>query len=73
MWSKNYWMGLLENALGAASAAALGVVGTDVVFNAITADFASIGGVALGGALVSILKSLAVRDVGAVDSPSVTR
>lgn len=65
MWSKAFWKAAAERAVKTAAQAPLTawLVG-DVTINALEVDWTTAGGLALGGAVVSILTSLASMTVG---------
>lgn len=72
MFTKKFWKRTSERAVktaGQAGALALVAVGTDQV-NALTADWLTVLGFALGGAALSVLTSLASLRVGPGDDPS---
>lgn len=59
MFTKKFWKAAAERAIKTAAQATITAyfVG-DVAFNALEADWANMGGIALGGALLSLLTSL---------------
>jgi hypothetical protein len=57
--SPQFWASSFETAIRTAAAAALGVIGADQL-TALDVDWATIGGVALLAAIVSLLTSVAV-------------
>lgn len=61
-----------ERAVRAAAASALLVVGADQV-DALTLSWQTVGGFAAGGAVLSVLGSLAAAPIGAKGSPAITR
>lgn len=71
MFTRTFWRKTAERAAKSAGQSALLAVGADKV-NALDADWATIAGFALGGAVLSILTSLASLRVGPADDPSVT-
>jgi F0F1-type ATP synthase epsilon subunit len=58
--SPQFWVSSLETAIRTAAAAALGVIGADQLITALDVDWATVGGVALLAAIVSVLTSVAV-------------
>lgn len=58
MWTRNFWKATAERAVSTAAQAAILVVGADQ-FNVISVDWPTVGGFAAGGAVLTILKSLA--------------
>lgn len=56
----DFWKSTLEVAIKAAAAAALGVIGTDQFLTAMNVDWATVGGVALLAAIVSVLTAIVV-------------
>lgn len=58
--SSKFWLSSLETAIKTAAAAALGVIGADQLLTALSVDWATVGGVALLAAVVSLLTSVAV-------------
>ncbi|HEX6969094.1 MAG TPA: holin [Micromonosporaceae bacterium] len=73
MFTVRFWRQAAERAVKSAAQAALGLwVGAEV-FNAWDADWAKAGGVALGGAVLSLLSSLASGGVGQPGSPSAVK
>ena len=70
MWSKKFWRDAAERAVSTAAQSALLVIGADQI-DAINADWATVGGFALGGAVLSLLKAIAAaKTVGSDDSAS---
>ena len=71
MWTWKFWRETLERAVKTAAQAPLTawLVG-DKVLNALTIDWNTAAGLAAGGAVISILTSLATMKIGADDSPS---
>jgi hypothetical protein len=55
-----FWASSIETAIRTAAAAALGVIGADQLITALDVDWATVGGVALLAAVVSVLTSVAV-------------
>lgn len=72
MWTVTYWKQLVEDAIQAAATGALSVLGLDVldVFNA---DWKAALGVGLGGAVLAVLKGVAVKNVGTPQTTSVVK
>ncbi|MHA6626898.1 holin [Pseudonocardia sichuanensis] len=73
MWimSKAFWTATTERAVKTAAQSVLTVWGVgDVALNALTLDWPLAGGVALGGAIASLLTSIVSAGVGPSDSPS---
>ena len=58
IWTKTFWKAATERALKTAAQAAVLVIGADQV-NVIGLDLATLGGFAAGGALLSMLTSIA--------------
>jgi hypothetical protein len=59
IFTKAFWMDAADRVVSTAAQSALAVVAVDqVVPNAITLDYKTIGGVAAGGALLALLKLL---------------
>jgi len=58
-----------ERALSTAAQSAILVLGADQL-DAINADWRTVGGFALGGAVLSLLKAIAAAKVGSADSAS---
>jgi len=73
MFTLDFWKATAERAIRAAAASALSalVIG-DGALNALEADWATLGGIAAGGAVVSLLVSLAGGTFGRGDGPSFT-
>ena len=70
MWSKKFWRDAAERAVSTAAQSALLVFGADQ-FDAINADWRTVAGFALGGAVLSLLKAIAAaKTVGSDDSAS---
>ena len=55
-----FWASSFETAIRTAAAAALGVIGAEQLITAMDVDWATVGGVALLAAVVSVLTSVAV-------------
>lgn len=58
--NSQFWLSSLETAIRTAAAAALGVIGAEQFLTAFSVDWATVGGVALLAAIVSLLTSVAV-------------
>ncbi len=58
--NSQFWLSSLETAIRTAAAAALGVIGAEQLLTAFSVDWATVGGVALLAAIVSLLTSVAV-------------
>lgn len=69
MFTKKFWTKAAERAAKSAGQSALLCLGADQI-NALAADWQLVGGFALGGAVLSVLTSLASLRVGEEDSPS---
>lgn len=62
MWNLAFWKAAAERAIATAAQAALAFIVVDSVpVNALILDWPTIGGIAAGGAVLSVLKSLAVN------------
>jgi hypothetical protein len=73
MFTRNFLVALLERSVRAAASSALSVlVVGDAMLNALTADWETVAGVALGGAVVSALISLSAGALTNTPGPSVT-
>ena len=58
--TRDFWFASAERAVKTAAQSAILVIGADLVnFNATQADWGSVGGFALGGAVLSLLTSVA--------------
>jgi hypothetical protein len=71
MFTKKFWKEAAERAAKTAAQAALGVAVLAEGFNAFTVDWAGVAGVAAGGAVLSLLFSIASAPFGPEGSPSV--
>ena len=71
MFTKAFWLAALERAVKTAAQSALLVLGAEQI-NALNADWADVAGFALGGAVLSVLTSVASNSVGGHDGPSLT-
>ena len=69
MFTSKFWRDAAERALSTAAQSALLVFGADQM-DAISADWATVAGFALGGAVLSLLKAVAAAKVGNEDSAS---
>lgn len=65
-----FWKQALERAVKTAAQTAILVIGADKI-DASTIDWSTVGWFALGGALLSVLTSVASEPFGPSDSPSV--
>jgi len=73
VWTREFWLATAERAVKSAAQAPLIAWGVgDVALDAYTLDWRLGLGVAAGGALVSVLTSLASARVGPDRSPSLT-
>jgi hypothetical protein len=70
MFTVTFWKQATERAIKSAAQALLGLWVGAQAFNAWDADWKKAAGVALGGAILSMLTSLASAGVGRSDSPS---
>jgi hypothetical protein len=78
MWTRAFWKGTAERAVSTAAQAGLAVVGADTAaemlgFDSFQAPWLYVGSVALGGAILSVGKSLAAAYVGDKGTPSLVR
>ncbi|MFI6289989.1 holin [Nonomuraea sp. NPDC050790] len=64
IWSATWWRDALERAAGAAASAVLGGVGTEQLELLQLASLRAAGALALGGALVSLVLSVAASGKG---------
>lgn len=69
MFTKQFWIKATERAAKTAAQSALLVFGAEQV-NALNADWADVGGFALGGAVLSYLFSIVSAGTGPDDDPS---
>lgn len=69
MITRRFWKKAAERAAKTAAQSALLVLGADQV-NALTASWADVAGFALGGAVLSVLTSVATASAGPDDDPS---
>ena len=65
----SFWRATLERSISTAAQAALLVIGADQV-NVLDADWQMVAGFAAGGAVLTVLKSLAASQSGDDSSPS---
>jgi len=72
MWTRKFWKQAGERAVKSAAQAAVGTLILDG-FNALHADWQLAGGVALGGAILSVLTSVITSGIGEPDDPSAVR
>jgi hypothetical protein len=71
MFTTKFWKRAAERAAKTAGQSAILAIGADQL-NALSADWATVAGFALGGAVLSVLTSLASLKVGPADDPSTT-
>lgn len=72
MWTLEFWKATAELAVRGAASAALLVIGADQV-NALTLNWAQVGGFALGGAFISVLFSLGSSAFGKPGTPTIVK
>ena len=72
MTDRFFWIDTAERAVKSTAQAALLCLGAGQV-DALTADWQTVVGFALGGGVLSVLTSLASLKIGPEDSPSVVR
>lgn len=70
MFTVTFWKQTAERAIKTAAQALLGLWIGDTAFDAWGIDWKKAAGVAVGGAILSVLTSLASAGVGQPDSPS---
>ncbi len=70
MFTLNFWRAASERALKTAAQTAIVALGADKLGTLFAADFANVAGMAAGGALLSVLTSIATSAVGDTPSPS---
>lgn len=70
MFTKIFWKKTAERAVKTAAQAFGLAVGTAAAFDAVHADWAYLGSMALGGAVLSVATSLATSGTGPTDDPS---
>ncbi|MBX6355797.1 MAG: holin [Micromonosporaceae bacterium] len=73
MFTVTFWKQAAERAIKSAAQALLGLWVGAQAFNAWDADWKKAAGVALGGAILSVLTSLASASVGKGNSPSLVQ
>jgi hypothetical protein len=73
MFTVTFWKQAAERAIKSAAQALLGLWVGAQAFNAWDADWKKAAGVALGGAILSVLTSLASAGVGKSNSPSLVK
>ena len=71
MFTKTFWKRAAERSVKSAGQALVLGIGTAQAFDAVHADWAYLGSVTLGGAVLSIATSLATLKAGPADDPSV--
>ncbi len=69
MFTRTFWKKATERAAKSAAQAAILVFGADQI-NAFTADWTTVAGFAVGGAVLSYLTSVVTSGVGPGDDPS---
>jgi hypothetical protein len=72
VFTAQFWKETAERAVKTAAQSALLVIGADQM-NALTADWGDVAGFASGGAILSVLTSLASSKWGPPDSPSLVK
>ena len=71
MWSKKFWRDAVERAVSTAAQSALLVLGGGALpGSVINANWQNVGGVAAGGAMLTLLKAIAASNVGTKGSAS---
>ncbi len=70
MWSTIFWLEVLERAIKTCAQSAILALGASKAFNLFTLDWRNVIGFALGGALLSVLTSIASCNIGPVGSAS---
>jgi hypothetical protein len=70
MWTTDFWKATAELAVRGAASAALLAIGAEQV-NALVTDWGTVGGFALGGAVLSVLWSLGSSPFGKPGSPTI--
>lgn len=71
MFTKLFWKRATERAAKSAAQAVVLGIGTAASFDAVHADWAYLGSVALGGAVLSYLTSVISSGAGPDDDPSI--
>jgi len=71
MWSKAFWLATLERAVKTAAQSVALAIGAEQV-NAITLDWAELGGFGAGGFVLSVLTSVGSGLVSSQPGPSLT-
>jgi len=66
--SKRYWLGVADRAVKSFGQGCILAVGADIAFNALSADWVTIGGFGAGGAALSMATSLAATGLGLTSS-----
>lgn len=69
MFTKVFWRDTFERMCSTAAQAALLVLGADAI-DALRADWETVGGFALGGAVLALLKALGAKQIGDRQSAS---
>ena len=70
IWTSTFWLALAERSVSTAAQAAILALGAGQL-NALEADWQTVGGFALGGAVLAALKGLAVN-AATEDGPGLT-
>jgi hypothetical protein len=71
LWTKRFWQAVAERAVKTAAQSAVLVIGADQ-FNVINVDWLEVAGFAGGGAVLSVLTSVASARLSDGDGPSAT-
>lgn len=71
LFTRAFWLDALERAIKTAAQAAILAHGADKALNAMTADWANVGAMALGGAALSVLMSVASANVSGLSPASI--
>jgi hypothetical protein len=69
MWTRTFWRDAAERCIATAAQSAIALLGADG-FDLLEVDVAAVFGVAAGGALLSLLKSLVASKVNDPESAS---